>query len=57
MLRCEGKPITQVTREVATHAEAVRCMLDMLKDSSRQEGQTLHIEAVWHRVVHGGGRR
>ncbi|MEO6306368.1 MAG: acetate kinase [Nitrospiraceae bacterium] len=54
MLRCEGKPVTQITREVATHAEAVRCMLDMLKDSSRQEGQTFHIEAVGHRVVHGG---
>jgi acetate kinase len=54
MLRCGGKPVTQVTREVPTHAEAVRCMLDMLKSSSRQEGQTFHIEAVGHRVVHGG---
>ena len=54
MLRRDGKPVTQFTRGIATHAEAVRCMLDMLEDSSRQEGQTFHIEAVGHRVVHGG---
>ena len=54
MLRRDGKPVTQFTREVATHADAVRCMLDMVEHSSRLEGLTLHIEAVGHRVVHGG---
>ena len=34
MLRRDGKPVTQVTREVATHAEAVRCMMQMLEELS-----------------------
>jgi len=54
MLRLAGKTVVEATRSLSTHAEAVRCMLDMLEDSSRQEGQTFHIEAVGHRVVHGG---
>jgi len=37
-LRRDGRLVTQFTGGVATHAEAVRCMLDMLEDSSRQEG-------------------
>ena len=54
MLRREGKPVTQVAREVATHAEAVRCMMQMLEESSRLDGQDLRIDVVGHRVVHGG---
>ena len=54
MLRRDGKPVTQVTREVATHAEAVRCMMKMLEESSRLDGRDLRIDAVGHRVVHGG---
>lgn len=47
MLRRERK-------EVVTHADAVRCILDMLEPSNRQAGLTVHFEAVGHRVVHGG---
>lgn len=54
MLRRDGKPVTQVTREVATHAEAVRCMMQMLEESSQLEERALIIDAVGHRVVHGG---
>jgi acetate kinase len=54
MLLRDGKLITQVVREVATHAEAVRCMMQMLEESSKLEGRDLLVDAVGHRVVHGG---
>ncbi|MBK5282018.1 MAG: acetate/propionate family kinase [Nitrospiraceae bacterium] len=54
MLRRNGKQVTQFTRGVATHAEAVRCMMQMLEESSRLDGRDLRIDAVGHRVVHGG---
>ena len=54
MLRPAGKQVVQVTRNVSTHAEAVRCMMQMLEESSRLDGQDLRIDAVGHRVVHGG---
>jgi acetate kinase len=54
MLLRDGKLVTQVVREVATHAEAVRCMMQMLDESSKLEGRDLHVDAVGHRVVHGG---
>ena len=54
MLLRDGKLVTPVVREVATHAEAVRCMMQMLDESSKLEGRDLHVDAVGHRVVHGG---
>ena len=56
LLRCAGVTILQNRRGVATHAEAVQCMMQMLEESSRQEGRALGIEAIGHRVVHGGER-
>ena len=54
ILRCDGKLVTQITREIATHAEAVRSMMQILKESSRLAGRDLNIDAIGHRVVHGG---
>ena len=54
MLLRDGKLVTQVVREVATHDEAVRCMMQMLEESSKLEGRDLLVDAVGHRVVHGG---
>ena len=55
LLLCRaGATMLQTTRAVATHAEAVQCMMQMLEESSRQEGLALGIEAIGHRVVHGG---
>ncbi|MGH8759609.1 MAG: acetate/propionate family kinase [Burkholderiales bacterium] len=54
LLRRAGATMLQNTRAVATHAEAVQCMMHMLEESSRQEGRALCIEAIGHRVVHGG---
>jgi acetate kinase len=54
MLRLAGKTVIQATRSVPTHTEAVQCMAQMLEESSRLEGRDLHIDAVGHRVVHGG---
>ena len=56
LLRCAGVRILQNRRGVATHAEAVQSMMQMLEESSRQEGRALGIEAIGHRVVHGGER-
>ena len=54
MLRFAGKTVAQATRSVPTHTEAVRWMMQMLEESSRLEGRPLHVDAVGHRVVHGG---
>ena len=54
MLRRDEKTVVQTTDTVSTHAEAVRYMLQMLKESSLREGRPFHIDAVGHRVVHGG---
>ena len=56
MLRLTGKTVVQSTSTVSTHAEAVRCMMQMLEESSRLDGRDLRIDAVGHRVVHGGER-
>lgn len=56
LLRRAGATILENRRVVATHAEAVQCMMQMLEESSRQEGRALGIEAIGHRVVHGGER-
>jgi acetate kinase len=50
----DGKQVASSSSGVTTHAEAVRCMLDLLEQSSRQEARPIHIDAVGHRVVHGG---
>ena len=56
LLRRAGATIVQNRCAVATHVEAVECMMQMLEESSRQEGRALGIEAIGHRVVHGGER-
>ena len=53
-LRHAGKTVVQATSPVSTHAEAVRCMMQMLEESSKLEGRDLRVDAVGHRVVHGG---
>ena len=53
-LRPTGKTVVQSTSTVSTHTEAVRCMMQMLEESSRREGRPLHIDVVGHQVVHGG---
>jgi len=54
MLRRERITVVQTTRPVSTHAEAVRCMMQILEESSKLEGRDLDVDAVGHRVVHGG---
>jgi len=54
VLRPAGKTVIQTTGPVSTHAEAVRCMMQMLEESSRLDGRDLRVDAVGHRVVHGG---
>ena len=56
MLRRDGKPVAEFTRRVATHAEAVQSMMQMLEEASQLEGRDLRIDSVGHRVVHGGER-
>jgi acetate kinase len=53
-LHLAGKRVVQATRHVSTHIEAVRCMMQMLEESSRLQGRDLRFDAVGHRVVHGG---
>ncbi|MGH7215643.1 MAG: acetate/propionate family kinase [Nitrospiraceae bacterium] len=54
MLRLAGNTVVQSTRTVSTHTEAVQFMMQMLEESSRLDGRDLRIDAVGHRVVHGG---
>ncbi len=54
MLRSAGKPVVQTTGTVLTHTEAVQCMMQRLEESSKLEGRDLRVDAVGHRVVHGG---
>lgn len=56
MLRLAGKTVVQTRGNVSTHAEAVRCMMQLLEESNKLEGRDIHIEGVGHRVVHGGER-
>ncbi len=44
--RRAGTTILANRRAVATHAEAVQSMMQMLEESSRREGRTLGIEAI-----------
>jgi acetate kinase len=54
MLRVAGRIVVQSTGAVSTHTEAVQRMVQMLEESSQLEGRDLRIDAVGHRVVHGG---
>lgn len=54
MLRLDGKTVVQSTSIVSNHAEAVQHMMQMLEKSSRLEGRDFRVDAVGHRVVHGG---
>jgi acetate kinase len=56
MLRLAGKTVVQTTGTISTHDEAVERMLQMLEESSKREGPALSIDAVGHRVVHGGAQ-
>ena len=55
-LRHAGVTIAEDTRSVPSHAEAVRCLLSLLKESDSPQKLQVPIEAVGHRVVHGGER-
>ena len=54
MLCLAGRTVVQTTATVSTHTEAVQHMMRMLEESSQREGPALSIDAVGHRVVHGG---
>ena len=54
MLRHGGKTVVQATDTVSTHAEAVQRLMQMLEHSSKLEGRDFSIDAVGHRLVHGG---
>ncbi len=54
MVRYAGKIVVQSTGTVSTHTEAALRMMQMLEESSRLEGRDFRIDAVGHRVVHGG---
>jgi acetate kinase len=54
MLRLDGKIVVQSTSIVSTHAEVVQHMMQMLEEARKLEGKDLRIDAVGHRVVHGG---
>jgi acetate kinase len=49
-----GQQAVKSTKPLTTHVEAVQHMLGMLDDAERQDGGSLRIDAVGHRVVHGG---
>ena len=55
-VRHAGITTAQDTGSIGNHAEAVRCLLTLLKESNRRDDQEARIEAVGHRVVHGGER-
>jgi acetate kinase len=55
-LRFAGEPVVQTGRPLSTPTEAVQAMMQLLKESTSHEGGALHIDAVGHRVVHGGER-
>lgn len=54
MLRHGGNMVAQTTGTVSTHAEAVQRLMQMLDQSSKLGGRDPSIDAVGHRVVHGG---
>ena len=56
MLRRDGITVVQTTGPVSTHGEAVQRLMQMLEESSKCEGRALRVDAVGHRVVHGGER-
>ncbi|MBD0316594.1 MAG: acetate/propionate family kinase [Nitrospiraceae bacterium] len=49
-----GQEAATSTEPLTCHVEAVQRMLRMLEDAGRQQGESLRIDAVGHRVVHGG---
>lgn len=51
-----GKSVAIVACRAATHAEAFQFVLDRLQEFSRPRGPALKIDAVGHRVVHGGAQ-
>jgi acetate kinase len=55
-LRYAGKRTEQPARAIKNHMEAVQAMWRTLKEASRAQGYALQIDAVGHRVVHGGER-
>lgn len=55
-LRLDGVMLASATQNIPTHTEAVRWMLDTLKQSGGAKEASSKIEAIGHRVVHGGER-
>lgn len=51
-----GGQILPPPRAVPTHTEAVQCMMQMLEEASEKEALPLSVDAVGHRVVHGGDK-
>lgn len=44
------------TQAIPTHHEAVRWLLQVLEQVCQEQGLSLRVEAIGHRVVHGGER-
>ena len=55
-IRESSKPMVTVACQAATHAEAIRSMLERLRELNRSRRPALQVDAVGHRVVHGGAR-
>lgn len=53
-LRRAGTGTAKSTEPVTTHVDAVQRMMRLLEEASRQDGPALRIDAVGHRIVHGG---
>lgn len=50
-----GHRVAERRQSAGTHAEAIQSLLSLLEEAGRAEGSAgLHIDAVGHRVVHGG---
>lgn len=53
-IRHAGTRVEKNPTSVSTHGQAVQSMMQMLKEFSREAAHDLAIEAVGHRVIHGG---
>ena len=58
-LETEGTPPKKMTRQIADHHQAIRWLFEQLEQhdsGSRNAGSLTGVQAVGHRVVHGGER-
>jgi acetate kinase len=49
-----GQRVAERRESAGTHADAIQSVLSLLEDARSAEGPEWHIDAVGHRVVHGG---